>query len=94
MNLDELVRLALEEDLGPGDLTTEATVPPDLLGTARIVAKQALVVSGVRAARRVLSEWACPGRPSPKTATVWRLETCSVRSPGPSPGCSPPSGWP
>ena len=53
MNLDELVRLALEEDLGPGDLTTEATVPPDLLGTARIVAKQALVVSGVRAARRV-----------------------------------------
>lgn len=53
MTLDELVSLALAEDLGPGDLTTEATVPPDLLGTARIVAKQSLVVSGVRAARRV-----------------------------------------
>jgi nicotinate-nucleotide pyrophosphorylase (carboxylating) len=48
-----LIRLALDEDVGPGDLTAEACVPAGAQGTARIVAKQTLVVSGVSAAARV-----------------------------------------
>lgn len=50
MTLSELIRLSLEEDLGPGDITTEACVAPEARGTGRILAKQALVVSGVEAA--------------------------------------------
>lgn len=42
-----LLALALEEDLGPGDITSEATVAPDARGRAQIRAKQDLVVAGV-----------------------------------------------
>jgi nicotinate-nucleotide pyrophosphorylase (carboxylating) len=48
-----LIQLALEEDVGPGDLTANACVAPGARGTARIVAKQTLVVSGISAAARV-----------------------------------------
>lgn len=56
MTLADLVRLALEEDVGPGDVTTRAVVDPSARGTARIVAKQALVVSGQAAAAEVFRQ--------------------------------------
>jgi nicotinate-nucleotide pyrophosphorylase (carboxylating) len=46
----ELVAAALAEDLGRGDLTTDATVPADARGRAKIVQKQPGVVSGLDAA--------------------------------------------
>ncbi len=55
MDLDTLVRLALAEDVGSGDVTTEACVPPDRLGSARVVAREAAVVAGQEAAERVFS---------------------------------------
>jgi len=48
--LATLVRLALEEDVGTGDITTMATVPPDATGSAVVVAKEELVVAGLAAA--------------------------------------------
>lgn len=54
MALDDLLRATLDEDLGPGDLATEATIPADAAGRAVIRAKEALVVSGLGPARRVL----------------------------------------
>ncbi len=53
MGLDLRARLeaALDEDLGPGDLTTEATIPEGARGRGEIVAKEALVVSGQRVVR-------------------------------------------
>ena len=44
--LTELVRRALIEDVGPGDITTQSCVPSDATATARIRAKQSLVVCG------------------------------------------------
>lgn len=41
------VRAALAEDLGAGDLTTLATVPEDARATARMVARQDLVLAGI-----------------------------------------------
>ena len=41
------MRLALDEDLGEGDVTTDALVPPDLPGQAIVLAKQAGVLAGV-----------------------------------------------
>ncbi len=51
--LDRLIDLALEEDLGVGDVTTQALIPPDLRGEAHIRAKQGLVVAGLPLAARV-----------------------------------------
>ena len=53
---DELVRGALREDLGrAGDLTTDAIVPSDAVGRARVVARSAGVISGVTVLERVFA---------------------------------------
>ena len=46
----EIVRRALAEDLGWGDVTTEATVAPDLRARGIILAKSSCVVAGVEVA--------------------------------------------
>ena len=51
--IDRLIDLALEEDLGPGDVTTQAVIPPELQGEAHIRAKADLVVAGLTVADRV-----------------------------------------
>jgi nicotinate-nucleotide pyrophosphorylase (carboxylating) len=45
--IEELVADALAEDVGAGDITSEATVPEDARGRARIVQKQPGVVYGL-----------------------------------------------
>jgi nicotinate-nucleotide pyrophosphorylase (carboxylating) len=54
-HVDLIVADALEEDIGPGDWTTEWTVDPDARGSALIVAKAPLVLAGTAAARRVFA---------------------------------------
>jgi nicotinate-nucleotide pyrophosphorylase (carboxylating) len=51
--LDRLIDLALEEDLGTGDVTTRALIPPDLQGEANLRAKETLVAAGLPAAALV-----------------------------------------
>jgi nicotinate-nucleotide pyrophosphorylase (carboxylating) len=41
-----LIDLALEEDLGRGDVTTQAVIAPDLTATAYLVAREPLVLAG------------------------------------------------
>jgi nicotinate-nucleotide pyrophosphorylase (carboxylating) len=48
--LERAVHAALAEDIGAGDVTTDATVAADAVGTAAMVVKQAGVVCGLRAA--------------------------------------------
>src|SRR3954471_98324 len=50
MDLDAIVCRALEEDVGPGDVTTRSTVPPEARARARITQKQPGVVFGLDAA--------------------------------------------
>jgi nicotinate-nucleotide pyrophosphorylase (carboxylating) len=45
--IEELVARTLAEDLGEGDITSEATVPEDARGRARVVQKQPGVVYGL-----------------------------------------------
>ena len=54
-DLNQVVGLALEEDLGErgADVTTSAIVDPDLLGEAVIVARKPGVISGMHAAAKV-----------------------------------------
>jgi len=51
-SLDRLIDLALAEDVGPGDLTTEALIPADATGVGEFLCKERLVLSGIGAATR------------------------------------------
>jgi len=53
LNLDRLLRDALAEDLGPGDITTEAVVDRATRARARVVGRESLVLSGSRPFIRV-----------------------------------------
>ena len=55
-SLKEVVRRALAEDVGSGDVTSQATVPPQARGRARIVQKQPGVAFGFEAVEEVMSQ--------------------------------------
>jgi nicotinate-nucleotide pyrophosphorylase (carboxylating) len=55
-SLRELVGRALAEDIGSGDVTTEATVPSAATGRARIVQKRAGVVFGLAVVAEALHQ--------------------------------------
>ncbi|HUG64868.1 MAG TPA: carboxylating nicotinate-nucleotide diphosphorylase [Gaiellaceae bacterium] len=48
--LERIVHAALAEDIGSGDVTTDATVADDAVGTAELLVKEAGVVCGLRVA--------------------------------------------
>ena len=55
-SLSDVVALALAEDLGGGDVTSEATVPEDARARARIVQKQPGVVFGLAAVAEAMRQ--------------------------------------
>ena len=55
LKVEKIVRWALEEDLGRGDITSESIVPPGACARAVIRAKQEGVIAGVDVARRCFS---------------------------------------
>ena len=48
--VERIVLAALAEDIGAGDVTTDATIPADAVGVADLLVKEAGVVCGVRVA--------------------------------------------
>ena len=56
--LEALIDLALAEDIGLGDLTTAATVPPSVHGIGKIIAKSRGVIAGLAVAERVFRQLA------------------------------------
>ncbi len=52
---EKLIRLALEEDIGAGDVTTDALIEPDHVSTAAIFAKESLVLAGLQVAQEVFT---------------------------------------
>ena len=52
--VSRLIALALEEDLGRGDVTTLATIPPDSTAHGKITAKADLTVAGLPLIQQVL----------------------------------------
>lgn len=71
-----LIDLALAEDVGSGDVTTIATVPADRVATARVLVKQAGVLSGLAVARAVFE------RVDPRITLSARMEDGSAVRPG------------
>ena len=52
--ISDSIKRALEEDIGPGDVTTDNIVPADALLRGRIVAKQDGIVAGLEVAQEVM----------------------------------------
>ena len=44
LDLTKLIKRALAEDVGQGDITTAATVAPGMMGRARITVKEARMI--------------------------------------------------
>ena len=55
-SLDPLIELAFQEDIGIGDVTTEATVPSIQKGIGTLLAKSEGVVAGLPVAERVFAK--------------------------------------
>ncbi|QQS36870.1 MAG: carboxylating nicotinate-nucleotide diphosphorylase [Ignavibacteriales bacterium] len=56
-NIDELISLALSEDIGSGDITTLATIPPDSKSKAEILVKQNGVIAGLDVASSIINKF-------------------------------------
>jgi len=53
MKMDEIIDLALAEDLGGGDITTNALIPPAWLGRGSFLVKSPGILAGIGVAARV-----------------------------------------
>jgi len=53
MNIDQLIKEALIEDLGDGDHTSLSTIPQSATGRAKLVIKQEGILAGVEIAKKV-----------------------------------------
>ncbi|MBC7261592.1 MAG: quinolinate synthase NadA, partial [Chloroflexi bacterium] len=53
--IDEIIRRALAEDIGPGDVTSSWTLPADLRLRGKIIVKAPGIVAGLEVARRVFA---------------------------------------
>jgi nicotinate-nucleotide pyrophosphorylase (carboxylating) len=52
--VDDVLRSAVREDLGTGDVTTRSTIPQDARATGRYTTKQSLVVAGLSVVERLI----------------------------------------
>ena len=51
-----IIRRALEEDLGPGDITTRTTISPDAPGEAVLIAREKLILAGMAVFKQTFHE--------------------------------------
>jgi nicotinate-nucleotide pyrophosphorylase (carboxylating) len=54
--LKRIIQFALEEDLGEGDVTTDATIGPETIGKATLLAREELVLAGLPVFKQVFME--------------------------------------
>lgn len=55
-SIKHLIKIAIDEDIGSGDITTESLVAPELAGAGVIIAKEPLVIAGLDIARQVFQQ--------------------------------------
>ncbi len=54
-SIRQLIEIALKEDIGPGDVTTDTLIDPQQEGSGEIIAKEPLVIAGLDVARQVFA---------------------------------------
>jgi len=55
LRIDGIIRTALEEDLGPGDLTTDAIIGADVKGRAVLITREQIILAGLPVFTRVFT---------------------------------------
>jgi len=73
--LRRLLRLALEEDVGSGDITTRLTIPEGTRARGRIVAREDMIVAGMILFAPLREELAAMGEPGRGAASLILSET-------------------
>ncbi|UCD33625.1 MAG: carboxylating nicotinate-nucleotide diphosphorylase [Desulfobacterales bacterium] len=53
----QLIDMALQEDIGPGDITTENLIAPNLDGMGAVIAKEPLILAGLDVAEQVFKKF-------------------------------------
>lgn len=56
MHIDDIITRALAEDLGDGDHTSQACIPANAKGKARLLVKEPGIIAGIEIARRVFEK--------------------------------------
>lgn len=51
--VEQIITLALNEDIGTGDITTLSTIPADKTATGRFVAKENMIICGIDLAKHI-----------------------------------------
>ena len=57
--IDDIIKNALKEDIGTGDITTESSVPPEKTISGRFIAKEAGIICGISIVKRVFELLDC-----------------------------------
>lgn len=76
LSLDERLRAALAEDVGRGDVTTQATIPEAQTARAEVRLKEPGVLSGLAVAERVFTLL------DPRVEVCWAAQDGERRNPG------------
>jgi nicotinate-nucleotide pyrophosphorylase (carboxylating) len=56
MHIDDIITRALAEDLGDGDHTSQACIPANAIGKAKLLVKEPGIIAGIDIARRVFEK--------------------------------------
>ncbi len=56
-SIEHLIKIALQEDIGSGDITTENLVDKDIKGIGIIIAKEPIVIAGLDVAKQVFEQF-------------------------------------
>ncbi len=57
MTVDQIIEQALIEDIGDGDHTSDACIPQDATGKAKLLVKENGIIAGVELAKRIFTEF-------------------------------------
>ncbi|MFO7616478.1 MAG: carboxylating nicotinate-nucleotide diphosphorylase [Bacteroidales bacterium] len=79
LSLNEFIEAALREDIGEGDHTTLACIPPDAAGSAALLIKQPGVLAGLRVAESIFRQF------DPGLAVAVSIPDGSLVKPGDKP---------
>ena len=56
VKMKEVIRKAIKEDIGSGDITTDSIIKKDKKGKGEIIAKEKAIVAGLKPAKSVFKE--------------------------------------
>ncbi len=84
LQLENSLRTFLAEDVGHGDITTEALIDPQTKATARIACHETAILAGLKESGILLHEVGCESNPSARDGERVKAETKVLNISGPA----------